>query len=149
MDNLQTPYFTAAGTLMAEEEGLDRGKDWTNTERHPRDPNCTIEHGGKNGVAFFSKIQHNMDDWLTYAKIRRDQYNSASSREKTKLMGLEKYGLPHVLVDDFTLRGINVSDAISNADHYEIDKIMLEEYPALLWIPASAMRTRQMVQSVI
>ena len=149
MDTLQTPYFSAAGTLMAEEQGLDRGKDWENTEPHPRDPNCTLKYGVKNGQAFFQKTQHNMQDWLDYAKIRRDQYNSASSREKTKLMGLEKYGLPHVLVDDFTLRGINVSDAISNADHYEIDKIMLEEYPALLWIPASAMRTRQMVQSVI
>ena len=139
---LSTPYFNAAGSLMAEEQSLDRGKDWTNKEKHPRDPNCTIEYGVRNGVAFFSKIQKNLDDWLLYARMRRDQYEASSAKEKTKLMGQEKYGLPHILVDDFKLRGIDVGEETSNADHWEIDKIMMHEYPALLWIPLSAMRKR-------
>ena len=39
--DLNTPYFQAAGELMAEEQSFDKGKDWENIEQHPRDPNCS------------------------------------------------------------------------------------------------------------
>ena len=45
-DGLNTPYFSATGSLMAEEQ-TDMGEvgDWTNYEAHPRDPNCVLEYG--------------------------------------------------------------------------------------------------------
>lgn len=148
MDNLNTPYLSATGHMMAEEQDMGKMGDWSNKERHPRDPNCILEYGVKGGVAFFTKTQVNLDDWLEYAKIRRDQYQAASSKERTKLMGLEKYGLPHILVDDFNLRGLPVEEIMKSADHSEIDKIMIEEYPLLLWIPVEAMRTHQAVKAI-
>ena len=149
-DGLNTPYFSAAGSLMSEEQSdLGEMGDWTNTEVHPRDPNCVLEYGVKNGVAYFSKTQKNMDDWLAYAAIRREQYKSSSSKEKTKLMGIEKYGLPAVLVDDFNLRGLDVAAIMASSDHSDIDRIMIEEYPNLLWIPLSAMRTHRAVKNAL
>ena len=140
--DLQTPYFQAAGELMAQEQSLNIGKDWENKETHPRDPNCTLRYGVKDGVAFFQKIQHNMEDWRTFAAMKREQYRQSSFKERVSAMGQEKYALPHILVDDFNLRGLDVGAIMASSDHTEIDRIMLEEYPDLLFIPASAMRSK-------
>lgn len=148
-DFLNTPHFNATGSLMAAEESLDQAGDWTNIEAHPRDPNCEIRYGVQNGEAFFQKIQKNMEMWLDYCKARRDQYEASSMKDRTSLMGLEKYALPAILVDDFNLRGVDVSGIMATSDHSEIDQIMMTEYPMLLCIPMSAMRKRVAAKTII
>ena len=139
---LHTPYLQATMEVGIDNEDLDKGQDWENVERHKRDPHCIIRYGVKGGIPFFEKTQTNMEQWLELAKLKREQFMEESVTSRNARMGIEKYALPEILKDEFEARGMNVRDALSDGDHYEIDRVMAEEFPLLLWVPVSYIRLR-------
>ena len=145
-NTFNTPALHTIGIGMATEQDMGRQGDWENFEYHERDPNCHIRYGVRGGEPFFQTTQVNYDDWVKYAKARRSQYKHASAKERTELIGLEKYGLPHVIVSDLEIRGIPYAEILDSADHTELDRIVANEWPELLWVPKSALRdSRQLI----
>ena len=141
--SFDTPHYDAA--MMDVINDMDMGKmgDWSNKERHERDPNLIIEYGVKNGIAFMQKTQIDLDDYLLLAKLKLQQFHASSSRERNKIMGLSQYGLLHIIIDEMEIQGIPVREIMKSGDHTEVNTYMVNNYPQLLWVPASYIKTNK------